>query len=57
VTFPDLKGDMTVSGPGVHVKKSSGTKWGPLPGFEPVLAVVALALIAVAIRRKGGDRR
>jgi len=58
VSFPDLLGDMSVSGPGVKVQKTT-TQKGLIPGFEPMLAVAAIsvACAAIYIRRRGGGAR
>jgi asparagine N-glycosylation enzyme membrane subunit Stt3 len=54
VSFPDLSGSLSISGPGIEVHKSSAKK-GFIPGFEPMLAVAALAVAAVAVyyRKRG----
>jgi asparagine N-glycosylation enzyme membrane subunit Stt3 len=54
VSFPDLSGTVTVSGPGINVHKSSAKK-AFIPGLEPMLAVAAVTVAAVAVyyRRRG----
>ena len=54
VTFPDLSGSVTISGPGVKIQKSTKSK-GFIPGFEPLMAVAAITVACAAVyyRRKG----
>ena len=57
VSFPDLVGDLEITGPGVKVQKEGGAK-AFIPGFEPLLVMGALvvACAAIYVRRKGGER-
>jgi len=56
VSFPDLVGDLEISGPGVKVHKEA-SKNAFIPGFEPLLVMGAIlvACAAVYARRKGGE--